>query len=346
MCLTHARRGGFSLIEIMTVIGIMGLLAAMAVGVYLTVGSGQSDTATKATLSKLAVILESRRSAITQPFSSPSFVVPPGIVSATLPDPMQNRARSVFLYMKLKNELPTTFSEATTDVSFGGETLRAKPAFKNRILKQNTLWSPSDTFESVGLEYNPADSQDDSTAVLAADSAAVLHILISELNSSGSSSDLSGFENQIAPVTVKLKRRPGGTGTPEDVQVTLPAFVDSWGQPIAFVRLAYSDELNNPPYAVAGSARSPSKDPYDSRAMLPPAGTWSPTTFWNAIQVNHARYPGFLTTDYPGKDKNTVLAVVSAGLNKKFGSLLGNDDKAFDNLISYRVTATSGKEGN
>lgn len=128
-------------------------------------------------------------------------------------------------------------------------------------------------------------------------------------------------------------------------------FKDTFGQPIAFVRMGFDPEVDNPPYFHASpGVKSP--DPCDPLGKLQMANATAPlawstsganntlTDFWARVTQYHigstqqpsANYT--LPATYPAR--NWVPTVVSAGPN---GNKNGFDGYLFggDNIVSYRL---------
>jgi hypothetical protein len=120
-------------------------------------------------------------------------------------------------------------------------------------------------------------------------------------------------------------------------------FVDGYGKPIAFVRMAYQAELNSPPFNPPGTTTN--LDPLDPSGRLSKTtAAWtagSLSSFWDVVKANQFS-PGIPGT-YNGNVK-WVPTLVSAGNNAKFGAMYGTDDDSSDNLVSYRLRA--GQKGN
>ena len=122
---TFSPRRGVTLIELLVVMGIMAALTAIAVGTYFTAVSGQQSATTEATLGKLDAKLMTRWSAVIE--QARTDTIPPQILSFAGNN--RERARIIWAYMKLKNEFPTTKTEATTPITVNGYSLQPRAVF-------------------------------------------------------------------------------------------------------------------------------------------------------------------------------------------------------------------------
>ena len=138
-----ARRRGFTLIEILVVISLIAVLAALSVGALFRVRAAQQTSNTEGTLGKLDTLLMARWSAVLVNAKTP----PDGVIAFC--DGDKERAVSLWTYAVLKNEFPVSYAELTT-ISINGATLQPRAVFKK---VQTTTPSASLTEQSAALFY-------------------------------------------------------------------------------------------------------------------------------------------------------------------------------------------------
>lgn len=309
------RRSGFSLIEILIVIGLLALLAAIGVGAYFRVQAGAEVQATEGTLNKLNVGIMAKWKAVVDQATREAQAgkIPQAVRDYTndgaTPNP--ERARVVWTYMRLKNEFPTSKAEAAADIVVGATT----------VLPHRRI------FDSVVATGNPAE-----------ESAACLYAALVKGGSGGATFDADPLRNQT-------KESAAGT-----------IFVDTWGKPIAFARMAYTPELNAPPYAPKRSSVA-SLDPIDPKGKL---GGWANLSdFWQKMTAGHYAYslanPPYPTATsttfpfssppaHPGAEANWIATPISAGPDgpdiadvNAGNPFAGADLFSGDNLVGFRL---------
>lgn len=356
-----ARRRGFTLIEVLVVLAIIAILAAMGAGVFFTIRGGAQKTATEAAMIKLNTALDRRTKAIldTAREDVEKGRVPPVVMAFAGND--RDRALTVWSYFKLKNALPTTFEEAR-----GG----ACPNPSQTDLRRGIwLWDGNTANPAVlALERravfttlpNPA-----TPPPLEHQSAVCLYVALNSGGDRGEVAGVEGLENQTGNLDL-------GGGTKGS------AFFDGYGSPIAFARQAYAVELSNPTYNKTPTTPDPLDKTRPSGKLTSPTSTWTNASliqFWRIIAGDpasaatrnvyplHLPYNGFPQfnsagttggyTSPPALPRNWVVSTISAGPNMKFidpaiaandaaarysgGRLLGGDDPSDDNLLSFRL---------
>ena len=305
------RRTGFTLIELLVVIALIATLAALSAGAFFRVRAAQTKSASEATLNKLGSALDNRWKAIIESVNEDAKKNQgqwPFALLAANGNP--DVAKSLLIYAKIKNELPMTFAEAKTAtiVSTPTGTITLQPRANFSVLPNSTTNSPEE-------------------------SGACFYIAILTSAGGGAMTDGEGLQQQSTDYT--------GTGWSGSARV----FKDSWGTPIAFVRQAYTPELNSPPYARSGNLP---RDPFDPGSKLNaanfPSATWTqirgtPPAFINA---NVPMVYTYNTAANATLAPNFVPTVVSAGPNKLWeADLFAGPDN--DNLLGYRLRRQDAK---
>jgi prepilin-type N-terminal cleavage/methylation domain-containing protein len=363
------RRGAFTLVEVLVVVSMLALLAALATAAFIRVQAGQRVAATDATLSKLKSGLDRKWRAVLD--NAKNAAIPDGLMTAAGGD--AERARVMLAYMMLKNEFPTTLAEAcyptqvivtTPAGAVGAHKIPPKQAFLAPIRAK---------FPAPAVLSFPYPSADES--------AACFYIAMTATGTRGETFSGEGLQNQVGEVTVKFQVNG------QDQTMTLPAFTDTWGMPIFFCRHTYLTEVNGPEYTKAKQPPAqggPFRDPLDPLGKLatpsPAQGqpvAWTAGTqafgaqtsssiqqFWTTLsQFNngstvvpaaHWNYGGVYPTTYPcdtptaamsGGPQNWVPSLLSAGPNKKLATAAGANFGGDDDQFSFRL-AREGNRGN
>lgn len=131
--LGRSRRRGFSLVELIVVMGIMATLAILAVGTYNRLRAGQNEAATESTLSKLNNAMDVRYSQIVNDANRDAAKgnFPAGLLTFCNNDP--DVARSALVYLNLLKAFPTTYAEATTPFTLGSYQFTPNRAFSTLV---------------------------------------------------------------------------------------------------------------------------------------------------------------------------------------------------------------------
>lgn len=368
------RRGAFTLVEVLVVVALLALLAAIATAAYFRIQGGQQVSAAEATLSKLKSGMDKKWKAVLD--NAKTTAIPDGLLTAAGGD--ADRARTMLAYMMLKNEFPTTLAEAcnptqvivttpSTPAQLGVHVLQPKAAFLAPIRAK---------FPAPAVLTFPYPS--------AEESAACFYLALTATGTRGETFTGEGLQNQVGEVTVKFQVNGA------DQTMALPAFTDTWGQPVYFCRHTYLTEVNGPEYTKAKPATnqpgSPFRDPLDPLGKLAtpspatgpqiatawsagtqPVGTQSASSvqqFWTSlfrfnngntvVPTPHWNYGGAFPATYPcdaptaalsGSPQNWVPSVVSGGPNKKLATAVGANFGGDDDLFSFRL-AREGNKGN
>ena len=315
---TRTRRGGFTLVELIVAIALIAVLIALSAGAFLKVRNTAQEQSTTSMLTKVDTGFMAGWSAVLDKAAEDHR-------TNKIPDPIvvyaggdRDRARVLWSYMMLKNEFPTTFAEARIGVGpVNGYTLPARSVFTQALANA----AAPNPFPLVP----PTDQPELQSAIC-------LYIALTQSGNRGQVFNLDGVP------TAEVDYVFGGTA------YKFTVFQDSWGTPIAFSRMAFSAEINNPPFVRSAVNR----DKCDPLGKMPPQANppWDAarvTQFWNGIRANHI-VNGGPPAAYPLPAMNWVPTLVSAGPNKSFGSLLGGSstDDGNDNVLSFRLR----QEGN
>jgi prepilin-type N-terminal cleavage/methylation domain-containing protein len=229
-----ARRRGYTISELLVVISLLGVLAALVAAAALRARNLGPKMATEATLKKLdagllgqwrAVIDSAREECRQGTQASLQGNAPANLLRAAGGDP--DAARQLWVALRLKQEFPTTYREATAATTYTGNgatvTLPAKPAYARAL-------------------SGPAPGPEESSACLFAALAPARRGTVFRAE------DVLGA---------------GGIRTLND----RPCFVDAWGAPLAFVR--HDDTLDPEILSAGGDGRLGTGDDLSSLRLRP-----------------------------------------------------------------------------
>jgi prepilin-type N-terminal cleavage/methylation domain-containing protein len=111
--LTTARpRGAFTLIELLVVIALIAILAALSAGAYVRLRATAMQTATEATLQKLASALDRQMRAVRDQARDDCQSSIPGWSPGTWGVSDERSAKAMYLKFKVRAEFPQSFAEA------------------------------------------------------------------------------------------------------------------------------------------------------------------------------------------------------------------------------------------
>jgi prepilin-type N-terminal cleavage/methylation domain-containing protein len=342
--LRRSSRSAFTLIELLSVIAIIGVLMAIAVGTYFRVRLSQEEGATETTIAKIhsqldqqwrAVLDNARDESTSRPSKVPVNVL-------TLAGDDNLRAKAMWTKIRLKQEFPQTFWEALVwpRQMIGDSTVPPLP-------QPNFTISPFESKYAALIPLAQNTLPRDPTTMTAGDqyleSAALLYMALTKARRGN-----AGFNptEHLGPHAVgKIRLQVTSAADMRDFDV----FVDTWGQPICFIRWAFGargTDLNQSPNLQLNKVGQPI-DPQDpEKKLFDPR--WDSN--FRAMFINTVRHPLDLTQ----APLNLSPVVFSAGRDKSIGidadtssgpdhgAVLTSDEN--DNVYSYRIK--SGRTNN
>lgn len=328
-------RSAFTLVELLVVLGIIALLAAITAGATIGVMAFQRGSVSEARIKSLVGILERQWKAVVD--QARNETPPQAVLNMAGGDP--RRAKVIWIKLRLKQQFPQNFSEAFAPWAL-------PPSYANIA-----------TYPLFGLNqaYLPSGYPRD---VIAA----------------GSADPAIWPRESMACLLLSLQKARGGLAFSEDnlqgaavvqdpLRTTLKTVVDGWGQPLYFYRWP-TDNLDvvssNPSPSNAALARN---DPLDPEGLLidPAWNNWASYQaqqgVWWFEQYCHPIHAGTQNTYSPLALYN-VPTIASSGRNNILGykqasiqglpypspllpDLMSLDpayaDKADDNILSVRM---------
>jgi prepilin-type N-terminal cleavage/methylation domain-containing protein len=328
------RRAGYTLLELIVVIGIIVLLASFTAGAVFRLRASQQEKNTNTHLLKI-------HGAFMQQYSSAVDRIkkedPPQLMKELTKNQDGTydaaRAKAMHLKLRLRQEFPENFGEVFSTGQLGpypgptGQIYKyvSKPAYLAAI--KNPLQSPPNTFlEPVDPKGNP---------IQEGQAAAMLFLILSQ-GQGGTDAN----PESIAPTKLIDYPQTGG-GT-----VSLRVFVDEWGTPISFRRLADDDmtdvltDLNQPPYVTLAQVQSGNMDPQDPEGRLKIANWPNQGQLKTFFASAGPQTRPFIQNPFDGRNRGPF--VFSAGGDRTFYNANLSMQTDLDNLYSYRL-AQSGK---
>ncbi len=328
-------RRGFTLIEILVVISIIGILTAISAGALFRLRAAQTVNNTEGTLSKLHGLMMTRWSGVADQAKKD---VPQSLVDRCGGD--RERATAIWTYATLKNEFPMSFLEAKATINFGpGAVLQPRKIFA----------------AAANATYTPALTPEEEAATL-------LYVGNTASGNKGNVAGTDGSNQQTGNTSPDGKGAPvykDGWGIPI-VFIRHATGNEINGTPYSRANKVNlggtSTNVNNmlDPRGLISEWPTPLVNPWLALRTLDPSGVLT-----NAAYLKQELERGLTTVAAPTgvpirfqfqtikADTNAVPTLVSAGPNKTTGTDALNftaDDSA-DNLLSFRLRR-EGEKGN
>jgi prepilin-type N-terminal cleavage/methylation domain-containing protein len=305
------RRAGFTLMELIVVIGIILLLMALTLSAVFRVREARMETNTNTHLRKLDIGFMQQWNAMMDTIKKEP--IPQSVKEATRNANGSydtERAKAMHMMLRMRQEFPGNFGEAQDVYTTNGYPNGAQPY----------TYGPKPFFK---LAYgNPVLTGSENEA------AAMLFLILS-MGHGG----VSFNADQAAPTTV-LSFTQQGNPTPPPVQ--LKVFVDEWGTPISFRRMADDDstmvltDLNQPPFVTPSQVASGLCNPFDPQGRLPVAGWPEQQKMFQYFQQTNINMRPYILNPFDNKNRGPY--VFSAGKDKNWYPPFDQD-----NLYSYRL---------
>lgn len=352
-------RAGFTAIEVLIVVAIIALLISIAAGALIRVKAASERSATEATLTKLASILDRHWKAVIDSAKKEYDGLPNNIkqnlitladnqpVTATPHPRRDDRARLLFVKLRLKQEFPTSFYTAL---------------FPGTVDKRDTVYYlPPSTVPPFTRPGNlPFTGKP-----------AYVKMCYKVGPSDGPKTDIT-IEKQSAALLVAALEQARAGIAPESLEQAVGAgfikqeggyryLVDSWGNPLRL----YIFPTNDGQLLTDLARKATDKDPQDPEDLLSTtASKWIRSdmatlvsTFVHPIdrgvklvpiivsagpdqQLGLYEAPEFAQNGpfmQPVPASPTGTAALPGTLNKRFA------EERFDNLYSFRLRQTGGK---
>jgi len=294
------RRPGFTLIELMVVIGIIAILMTLLAGAYFRVVEGQRESNTTTVVQKIARALEQQWKAVVDQASKED--IPAQLQAVIQQEAADNfgrnprRERVIWIKERLRQEFPMNFAEVTTP---GANTKRAYLA---------ALQPPGQPVQVPNW-----DSQ-----------SAVLIYLILQEHRRGMNFDV---DKELSSADVSVDSTSG-----------LKQIVDGWGRPLVFVRWPSANEELNPNRKPQPKFNDP-QDPEGLLQNPKWVGSAHPDPNWGEPDDDPAGFAAWATANpgpgqfwhlchpvAPNASYKLLPAVVSAGKDGQWGFNLNPPD--------------------
>jgi prepilin-type N-terminal cleavage/methylation domain-containing protein len=307
----HRRRDGFTLIEIMVVLGIIGILVGLSIGAIMRIQTAQQIRSSSDVVEKVQVAVDNQYKAIiaqaAKDLSNGQPNVPDAQAILTFCSGDTDRALALLTYCRIRQSFPQVFAEVQP-FTIAGFTYQVKSQF----LPFQGATAPA----NVQSYYQQ--------------SAILLYAAVAQTGAGG-----SVFTSDATNAAINPSFQFGSLTGP------VPVYMDSWKQPVGFCRFGTNLELQGAPYT---NTKTGLLDPLDPSGKLQ---NWTNTTnlqaatvvFLNNGDVGNA-------TSFNGSNRRPV--VYSTGYNVLYEMLNNNGPPpsivippgkaANDDILGYRLT--------
>jgi prepilin-type N-terminal cleavage/methylation domain-containing protein len=300
MKLQSRARPGFTLLEMLVVMGIIALLASITVTAVFRLQSSQKESNTNTHLTKIQMAFDQQWKGAIDNIKKQNY--PDGVRNATVDATgANNTARAKALHMKLllRKEFPQTFDEARLSTN---ATVNANPY---NDASMNAMYGTKTSITSAIGNLTPNDPH--------LESAVLLYMFLSQSRGGASQNPEAIARTDLVTIGNAQFR----------------VLMDEWSEPIGFRRWAFdaemnfiSNELNSSPLVAPTALANYDHD--DPDGMLKPTPAWagyaSVKQLFTSILPNVAE---------PLDGRNRGPFVVSKGRDKQ----VANDD----DLYSFRL---------
>jgi len=321
-------RAGFTLLELLVVLGIMALLAAISISALARFKQSSNEKFTDIQLRKAHTgLVQQYQGAVDaiKKETPPDYII--NLTKHANGQKDMARARALHLKLRLRQEFPQTFNEVDPTIwnaEFRPALLAlaaADPANPQAGAQAAARYAPKPQFQmAIGSAGNDPNLE----------SAALLHMILSQ-SRAGSNFDVESV-GKVTPWQIGNRQ--------------LKVFVDYFDTPVAFRRWADADdlpgiaaELSQAPYSVESAKVPNARDPEDPDGRLGSspavAQDWLPGGYNLAVRLfvpatNPTLRPRFTApTPHPFDGNHRGPYVFSAGKDQAYG------DEA--DLLSYRL---------
>jgi prepilin-type N-terminal cleavage/methylation domain-containing protein len=331
------QRGGFSLIEILVVLAIIGVLIGLSMAAVMRVRTAQMVRSSSDTVEKVQLALDTQYKAI---IAQAAKDIDGQAQDAQAILDYFNRvggdrdaAASLLAYCRIRQSFPQTFAEVQLPV-----TVVNGVSYQGFTLPNINAFFP---VKSQFLPYANAATAPSTNLTEAQQSAALLYAAVAGTGAGGST-----FASDDATASAQMDFQPSGA-------IKIHVYKDAWNQPIGFCRFGTNTELQGAPYV---NTRATYQDPLDSSGKL---FTWATTAATKAQANTIATYLFVTSPVDPANATNFVQqnlvtgaaqfstnrrpVVYSTGYNRTYESLNMAPVKntgypSSDDILGYRLT--------